>query len=318
MSAPKIDKKLQIKKIDICDGHGKMGHNSNVYILACEAHNQLSMSERHVTPSYFDVLKSSNYDEIDNGLFVHLVLYGDNESVAIVPKSHEGLDKQDLDLQAPPEDGDFLKKESFIYFFNDYAIMLSNGITPPQIRDYLTALFRKSELINKDQSVVLNDLADNDAVQRIREHGVKQIKMKSLIDPGGWYGSKPEGKGMPFISKVTSYMTDLICQDNEITDEAAHKYEYELIINHKGALEAIERDPLQRPAIELFEDSEDDMEYEIILNDGGGSIKAGAIKLDTKISVSRLGSSLDTERIKKECVEYKKRLVKRGIILNAV
>ena len=89
MSAPKIDKKLQIKKIDICDGHGKMGHNSNVYILACEAHNQLSMSERHVTPSYFDVLKSSNYDEIDNG---HR---GKHFHQAVVPVSDDvGMDQE--------------------------------------------------------------------------------------------------------------------------------------------------------------------------------------------------------------------------------
>ena len=48
-----------------------IGHNSNIELLIKEAHQELSeMSQRHSDISLFETMKSSDYDELDNGFFL--------------------------------------------------------------------------------------------------------------------------------------------------------------------------------------------------------------------------------------------------------
>lgn len=248
--------------------------------------------------------------------FIHLVLYGDGETVAIVPKSKDGVEKTTLNEKAPPKGGDYLKKECFIYFFDDYAILLSSGVSDALVKEFLTVLLRRSTVISDEQKIIINDLADGDVVEKIRKYGVKQIKLKTRIDKGTWSSTRPEDQNKSFVDQVTSSVSKLIRTDLELSEEEINKYEYELIINHKGVLEAVERDPLVNPAVDLFSQShdDDDVSYEIILNQGKGSIKAETLKLDLSVRISRKGNSLDVDHVKMECLEYKKDLIERGVL----
>lgn len=317
MSELKADKKLKVKQIEVQDNHGQIGHNSNIALLIKETHQELSaMSQRHSDISFFETMKSSDYDELDNGFFAHIVLYGEGQTVAIVPKSTGGLEKSELDEKKPPKSGDYLKNECFIYFFNDYAIFLSSGVTNAQIKEYLTVLMRRSKAISEEQQILITDLADSNAVEKIRRYGVKQIKLKTMIDAGSWYASRQEEQDKSFVSKVTSSISKIMRTDLDLSDKEINSYEYELAINHRGVLETVERDPLIDPAVDLFNESHDDedVKYEIVLNQGKGSIKAETLKLDLAVKISRKGNSLDVEHVKKECLEYKKDLLERGIL----
>ena len=311
-----VPKKLKVKHMVLEGNHGAIGHNSNLSLLVHEAHDSLEMGQRHCPANLFETMKSTHYEEFDNGIFIHLVLYADGETISIVPKSEQGMYKTYLEEEAPPETGDFLKKECFLYLFGDYALFLNSGLSDSQVKSYLTHVLRDTKAIEKNQNINVSDIANSDTVERIRRYGVKEICLKTKIDMGTWYATKPDSQNLTFPERLSSSITKLIRKDIELTEEEINNYEYTLRINNKGVLDAIHNDPLINPAIDIFMEGEADEEifYEIILNDGGGSIKQHTLKLEKSIKIERKGSSLDISNVKEEILAYKRELNDKGLL----
>lgn len=314
MADVKKTKKLTVKHLEVADSKGQIGHNSRVVDLVQTAHETLNeMGEREFSTDLFSTLKTINHESLEGGYFVHLTQYMPNAKASIVPRSKAGVDTADLAEKAPPKDGDYLDHDCFVYFFGDHALILSNRVSEVKVSEYFTQLLRKSNVIDDDQIVRLSDVAEVGFVEKIRKYGVKSIRLKTRIDPATWLASAPEATS--FKDRMSSALKMALQNDPNVSPEQLKNYEYELAITNKGTLEAVERDPLNSPAIQLYQDCDQEHdECEIVLNDNQGHYTANALKLSKEIKLNIKGKSLDIDRVKKECVEYKRELLREGTL----
>lgn len=306
MASKPIKRIIKPKQLSIKDKTtNKVGHNSTLQIQLQEAHKQLSMEERQTQIGLLDTIKSTHYEELNKGFLIHIVQYYDGGSISIVPKSKKGLQKADLIEKKAPKTGDFLDKECFVYINDNHALLLSSRIKDKTIEDYLTYILRKTKDLSNEQSVSINNIADPDVIKKIRENGVKRIQIKSSVDPAVWAYSAPKSEELPILQRISLGLKQICSTQNDISDKELGNYSYELSINNKGTLEALENDILMESSVELYENPDDDTTYAIVLNNNKGEIKGESLSLKQTVYISRAGNSLNLEHVKKALVAYR-------------
>ena len=311
----KIPKKIKFKQMGLSGSliSGNLGHNRTIAELIENAHNDLTMTERKFQDGLLDTLMSVYYEALERGIFIHLTRYTEGGSVAVVPKSNDGMQKTSLSSHNAPDEGDFLNKEAFLYFYENKALILSSGLSDKCIERYFTWLLSEAKIIQNNQSIICSDIANEEVLKTIREKGVRSLILRARVDQASWLYSEPVSFKSQLLRNISSLIQSDFMDGEGLSESEINDYAFELSINKKGKVIATERDPLVPAAIKIHDEAEEDdnLGYDIILNDGD-SISAGSIKKGKIFPISKNGNALDVKNVKQAMVEYKKALIKAG------
>ena len=313
MASNTVKRNIKLKVAELRNQGGSyIGHNSEIFQLVQAAHEQLEFDDRKFRFNLLDVINSTSYHELDGGFYVHIVQYSDGSPVAVVPKSAPDRQKADLREHHAPNDGDYLNRECFLYFWGNYVLCLSSGISDNLIEGHLSHLLIKAKLISNVQRLALNNVPDQDTIKRIRRHGVKKIKLKARVNPKIWINSTPDNDNV--FERLASGIGAVLYKDVDLSQYKIGDYSYELIINNKGQLSS--EDLLSIPAVEVCEyDTEgDNLHYVIELNDKQGRIEMGAILRSSSFDIVRRGNFLDNECVMEAFKAYKKELLVSDVV----
>jgi hypothetical protein len=81
-----------------------------------------------------------------NGLYLHLTIETPGESASVVPKAAPGADAIDLAAEHPPEDGEWLDGDAYLYVQGDHACLCTTLIRDSTISNFFREIFKKAKL----------------------------------------------------------------------------------------------------------------------------------------------------------------------------
>lgn len=286
--------------------------NLNVADIIRECHETMDLEQRRVPISMLnDYLVSQTCIEQDNGLLIHLVKATEDSDISVVPTPKPKEKNRELDTLAAPESGDYLENECFAYFFGDYVITLSNGVSNAWLGNYLTILAKEKNFIGDAQRIRLSNIANKDALKKIREHGISSMTVSSRLNLPTWISSTPEAGA--FKKAVRS----LLKQDVTTDQSAIDNYHYKLTISSSKKISTQTLDPLTLEGAALFDELENQDNNDTALSihlKNNEEMNLKETTLFRNINLERKGTSLDKERIAKEAIAYKKILIEQGAI----
>lgn len=285
--------------------------NLSVADIVRECH-EMDAQQRRVPTSLLDeYLSSHSCIKQDNGLLIHLVKATEGGEASIVPTPLPKQKNIDLNSQSAPDNGDYLENECFAYFFGDYVITLSNGISTALLGNYLTTLAKDKNFIGERQKICISNITNKNALKKIRKHGIRSMTLSSRLNFPTWAASTPEA--MAAKKAISSLLKEDISTDQSAIDN----YHYSLTIAASRKLKPSLADPLTQKGALLFDELEGqdaaDTDLKLTLNNGQ-EIDLKETTLFRNITVERKATSLDKKRILREAIAYKNDLIKEAAI----
>lgn len=285
--------------------------NLSVADIVRECHEIDALQRRIPINMLKEYLSSHSCIEQDNGFLIHLVKATEGSDTSIVPTPLPAQKNVELDTLAAPNDADYLENECFAYFFSNYAITLSNGISNAWLGNYLTTLAREKGYIGDKQEIRLSNVANKDALKKIREHGIKSMTMSARLNSPTWAASTPEA------TEIKKAVKSIFKKDTKADKSAIENYHYSLTITGNNKIGAEVVDPLTEEGAALFDELEGqeaaDTKLKITLKNHE-EMDLKETTLSRNIKVERKATSLDKGRILLEAIAYKKDLIEEASI----
>lgn len=285
--------------------------NLSVADIVRECHEMDVLQRRVPINMLKEYLSSHSCIEQDNGLLIHLVKATEGSDTSIVPTPRPSQKNVELDTLSAPKDADYLENECFAYFFNNYVITLSNGISNAWLGNYLTTLAREKSFIGEKQEIRLSNIANKDALKKIREHGITSMTVSARLNTPTWAASTPEA------SDIKKAVKSIFKKDAQTDRAAIENYHYSLTITGNGKVGTECIDPLTEEGAALFDELEGqeatDTKLKITLKNEEEMDLKGTT-LSRNIRVERKAASLDKQRILAEAIAYKKELIEEASI----
>ena len=125
------------------------------------------------------VAKAEPYSR--GGIHLHLTTETPGESASVVPKPPPEADAIDLGAEHPPEEGEWLDGDAFLYVQADHVCLCTTLIRDSTVSNFLRSLFKKAKLKAEASNFDLMKVADVSKLKMLHEQGVKEVELRAVL-----------------------------------------------------------------------------------------------------------------------------------------
>jgi hypothetical protein len=115
------------------------------------------------------------------GLLLHLATETPGEAASVVPKADSATTEIDLRTQSPPNDGEWLDGDAFIFIHDDHVCICATGISENAIATFVQYFFEKAKVPANYRDFVLAKAVDVTRLAMLQKQGVREIEIRGSL-----------------------------------------------------------------------------------------------------------------------------------------
>ena len=231
----------------------------------------------------------------DNLCKLHIAAWTDREEVSTVP--HEtNVANYDLSSQAPGKNYDFLDGDGMMLIFKNHCFLMSSGLHPKSMEQYVRNLFRHSRSSDKQVSEEADSFNliqfENPAVIKeiIDQGGIKKVN----LNVGRYMETARESSDFhprTIIERLGANILDSLALKDETRRqiEEAENVHAQLVISIDGRRSGLEHETFDSIVQKVAEESLDDV---VIETKAGKRIKNSELVLKKIVNIEAFGKTV--------------------------
>lgn len=249
------------------------------------------------------------------GEFLHVALVTPGEPASTVP-SNKTTDEIDIELMAPPQNGNYMDGDMFMLIKDNHLLFCSSGLNIAKATEYLKLLFDESNI-----SVILDfqllKVANIDKLKLLKR-GIKAIRLDAGIYPASLEylhesESGPKTITQKVIGPVVKNILALLRDDprlSEITDKENLTAEVILKYNRRGGTE-LGQVGIQSISEKLINEGDEGVKF-VTYNDE--TLSGNEIILKKAVNLPKFGKSVDYREVWRALAEFYDGLKSSGLL----
>ena len=120
-------------------------------------------------------------DASSEGLLLHLATETPGEPASVVPKVMPDAIALDLKTEQPPDDGEWLDGDAFVFVHDDDVCLCTTGIHERAVTNFFRHLLEKAKVPPHYRDFDLMKAVDISRLAMLQKQGVKEIEVKGVL-----------------------------------------------------------------------------------------------------------------------------------------
>jgi hypothetical protein len=252
-------------------------------------------------------------DSSAGGLFIHIATETPGEAASVVPRAAADADALDLRTEAPPDDGEWLDGDAFLYATADHVSLCTTGLHEAAVTTFLVHLFEKAKVPPHYRSFFLTKVADMGAVALLHQEGVDQVEIRASLYKASANYVRRQTQAAGILSAAAREIKGFLKKPVDVTPDSLR-----VILTIKadrrapGHAIALGEKEMEDIADDLIKNVEDGDEY-VIITKTGKKITPKEIFVRSTVSIEASGKTVDRDKAWRELLAFHNNLATTGI-----
>jgi hypothetical protein len=244
------------------------------------------------------------------GYFLHLTVDTPGEYASVVPKAATGTTEIRVATIPPPNDAEFMDGDAFLYVRRNDICLCMTTIRTGAVRDFFDRFFEAAGIRRDARDFHLVNALDPDKVALLMRKGVEAIDLKGTLHTASVLYAKRKTQAVGIFDVARKHFNALIGSPHDVGADGI-RAQVILKADKRRSGFAVGYKKLERIAISIIENQEDDDDYSIITKDKQ-KIKPREIILHSHVELDSIGKSVDREQAWEALLRYYNELETSG------
>jgi hypothetical protein len=252
-------------------------------------------------------------DSTTGGLLLHIATETPGESASVVPKAGPNADALDLRTEAPPDDGEWLDGDAFLYATADNICMCTTALHEAAVAAFIIRLFEKAKVPTHYRNFFLLKVADVGAVTLLQREGVKEIEMRATLYQASANYIRRRTQILGVLGTISREIKGFLKKPDDVTPDSLRvmltiKADY----RRPGREIALGEREMEEFAQDLIKNVEEGDEY-VIITKTGKRITPNEIVVRETALIESSGKTVDRDKAWRELLSFHDRLAGTGV-----
>lgn len=247
------------------------------------------------------------------GLLLHIATETPGEAASLVPKVDANAEALDLRTEAPPDDGEWLDGDAFLYATADNVSLCTTALHESSVATFLIHLFEKAKLPPHYRQFILLKAADIAAVTLMHREGVQEIELRASLYKASADYVRRQTQALGILGTVSREFKNLVGRTHDVTPDSLRVF---LTIKadrrRPGHEIALGEKEMEEIAEDLIRNLEEGDEY-VILTKAGNKITPKELFVRSTVAIEASGKTVDRDQAWRELYEFHTRLATTGV-----
>jgi hypothetical protein len=235
-------------------------------------------------------------DATGGGLFLHIATETPGEAASVIPTAAPDADALDLRKQAPPDDGEWLDGDAFLFADADPLCMCTSGLQEGAVATFIVRLFEKAKVPPYYRNFFLMKVTDLSAVTLLQREGVKEVEVRASLYKATANYVRRKSQAAGIVGALAKELKNFWNKPDDVTPDSLRiMLSIKLdgrVGGHKAALGEKELADL---AEDLIKNVESDDEY-VIITKTGKKITPKEIFVRASVPIEASGKTVDRDQ----------------------
>jgi hypothetical protein len=249
----------------------------------------------------------------DGGYFMHLTVDTPGEAASIVPKVADDAEEIVISTFNPPNDGEFMDGDAFLYVNGNNVVMCMTAIRSAAIISFFQQFFISAKINKHAASFNFLDVADASKLAILHKRGVKEIQLRAALYSASFDYAQRKHQTVGVLGIVSKAIKALISKESDATNDAL---QIQLTIKVDGHVKSgapIGKKRLEALAEDMLNNESGDDSYLIVTSDGQ-KITPEEITLKKMVDIDPVGKSLSRPEAYSALLSYYDELKRDGLL----
>lgn len=246
------------------------------------------------------------------GLFLHIATETPGEPASVVPKVEADAIAVDLKTEKPPEDGEWLDGDGFLYINDDHVCLCTTGIHDRSIANFLRHLFEKAKLPQPYRDFDLMKAADIGRLNMLHKQGVRELEIRGTLykATADYVRRKRQVTGV--LGAVGKELKILLNKPHDVTPDALRVALTIKVDRRSKKHLALGEKHIEDLAANVVSHTEAQDDY-VIVTGTGQKISPDEIFMKSTASIEAAGKTVDRDKTWKELQRFYDQLKSSGV-----
>jgi hypothetical protein len=257
------------------------------------------------------VAKAQNDDPC--GLFLHIATETPGEPASVVPKVDADAIALDLKTEDPPDDGEWLDGDAFVYLNENHVCLCTTGLHDKAVPLFIRYLFMKAKLPQNYAQFALIKAADISRLAMIQKQGVKELELRGVLyEVTADYVRRKVHVTGGLLGVLGKEIRTLLDRPHDVNPDSL-QVTISLKVDGRGKHLVIGERDIQELASDVIINSEADDDY-VIITKAGQKITPQEIFVKTTSSIDADGKTVDRDGAWQELQKFYNQLHSTGVL----